>query len=189
MISVSLNTSQKDRIISKLQQLARNASTAKGSRLTQVVLTLADQYGDAIRSVMGVVDGVTGGSASSTPFMGSSFSVAWEGLSERTINHKQQAGLTMEIWKATGETQKAVKTKEFHVPYREVQAFVGIDRRTDESAWLKAMNNEYGWYDDGSVDGNSRALFTLANEMFKERRYEILAEVRRTLFEGVKWGS
>lgn len=189
---LKFNSADVKRITGKINKLKANCNTAKGSPIAQFVITLADQYGKAIQSVMGVVD-ETGGSATSSSFLGTNFQVGWIGLSERTIKLKRANGLTLEIWKATGQTQKAVKTKTFNIPYRELSVFSGIDRSTDEEAYTRAMNNEYGWYTDpktgAAVDGNKRALFTLANEAFKSQSGTILAEIRKIVMGGVNWGS
>lgn len=191
-LTLKLNQKDVERITGKLKKIKENCSTSKGSPIAKFVVTLADQYGDAVQSVMGVVD-ETGGSATSTPFFGSSFSVGWIGLSEMTMKKKREAGMTLEIWKATGETQKAVASPsrkawaEFHVPYREIRVFAGIDIKHDRAAFEKAMNNEYGWYD--GVDGNNRALFTLANEVFRSQKDAILREVKRLMLDGVNWGA
>lgn len=183
------------RLKEKIDILKKNCSTAKNSPVAEFVVTLADQYGRAIQSVMGVVSGEDGGSATSTPFFGTPFSVGWLSLSERTLKKKHKDGLTLEIWKATGKTQKAVKSSTYHVPYKQVRVFAGIDKGTDEDAWLKAMNNEYGLYsgkdgvEAGFIPGPKRALFTLANEAFRSQQANIIKEIRRLIMVGVDWGK
>lgn len=185
-ISIKFNSADVKRITGKLNKLKENCSTAEGSKLTRLVLTLADEYGKAIVSVMGVVD-EEGGSATSTPFLGHTFQVTWLGLSELTKRVKRKEGLTLEIWKATGKTAKAVKVKEFHKQYKELNVFIGIDSSTNPEEYEKAINNEFGGYN--GIRDNSRALFTLANRAFLDIREDIIREIKNVIFDGVNWGK
>jgi hypothetical protein len=151
----------------------------------------ASRYRNGVVQVMGRIDaGTPDNPKAATPtitFMDLSQSTEWSALSQRSLKRKQKNGkitFWYETGAAFGAVARSVAVGSYQSP-KVVSVFAGIDKALDREAYEHALRAEFGA--DGKFAG--RALFTIANDLFRRKRDEIVEAVRRTVLDGVNWGQ
>ena len=182
--SFKLNQNDLNRIKKKLEATV-NAAQKEGSALYRYRFNILDEYRKSIVSVMGVVDGDSGGSATSSRVLAKSFSVNWDSLSNMTLNVKRKLGYKLTIWEASGETKRSVSVK---------GNFAGIDSKDNLDAFYKALETEFGGaHSEGEIpDYSKRALFTIANQLVLDNLEQIKIRLASGFIKTAKengWGS
>lgn len=179
-MKLKINETDLKRIEGKLNKLKDFGK--QGTKVYQYRLDLLNAYKKSIVSLMGTVS--PNGGMVSVNFMDKSQETYWEALSDVTIAVKKAEGSTLQIWEATGETKDAVRVD---LP----SGFVGINKNGNEEAFRKALNVEFGGYSILTSDKlySKRALFTLANNIFKENKDLIVKAISKLIREDIRWGS
>lgn len=200
--SIKFKSKDLDRIKQKIKKLESNVVDTK--KLYYVIEHYAKAYRNSVVKVMGTVEASTtdleGGGfygARGYPvitFEGLSASPAggWEPLSQQSIKSKQRRGSRVTFWYHTGETFGAVGHSVQVGSYyssKIAKVFAGVDKAVDAEAYKHALMTEFGGVNEEGKRVPARALFTIANELFKSKRQEIEQAVKATIFEGVNWGA
>lgn len=188
---ISLNAASLSRITGKIATL--QANLAATDKIYYTIEHYAKAYRNGVIKVMGTVQAadMEGGPVGAYPtisFLDLSDSTEWAPLSHRAIDSKIKNGNgRITFWYETGDAFHAVghsvQVGSYHSD-RVVQVFAGIDKSTDPEAYEHAIRAEFG------ADGQfaRRALFTIANELFKQKQDEIINAVKQVVLAGVDWG-
>lgn len=187
MFKLKVNQNQLNAIQKKLNSVVNKISAnTKSTALYKYRLEILNQYRETIVSAMGEVRGEEGGSVG-LEMLGDFQSVHWEPLTERTLNEKRIASASLYIWEATGDTKRAVRIQSDN-------GFAGIDGRLNPDELEKALQVEFGgaFSENEKPEWYKRALFTIANQLFRQNREQIKREIARKVVETARqegWGS
>jgi len=195
--SIKFKKSDLTRITQKIKKLESNVMDTK--KLFYVIEHYAKAYRNGVIKAIGTVEASTdmegGGHAYPViSFEGLTASPAggWEPLSPRAINSKIKRGGKVTFWYQTGEVFGAVGHSVQVGSYysdRVAKVFAGIDGARDAEALKHALLTEFGGVNEKNKRVPARALFTIANELFKTKRNEIEKAVMTAVLEGVNWGG
>lgn len=200
--SIKFKQSDLDRITQKIKKLESNVMDTK--KLYYVIEHYAKAYRNGVVKVMGSVEAATtdmegGGNYGARGYPVITFEDlsatppgGWEPLSQMAIKNKQRLGSRVTFWYQTGETFGAVGHSVQVGSYysdRVAKVFAGIDKQIDPDAWKHAWITEVGGVNEEGRRVPARALFTIANELFKTKREEIEKAVKAAIFDGVNWGA
>lgn len=199
MSVVTINTADFRRITQKLDNLQTALKAKDGAVLKYLFNYVALGYRDAVLSGIGTVpanDVFDRAPVHKTlkSFMDTSVSVNWNPLAASTILKKKDAGLSMSIWMATGDTaDKVVKDVYFKQFPMTSKIFVGIDGSKNKAVFDRAIAAEFGGVSNpGGREFKGRALFTLLNQVFRSQLPQIrvaLKEKLREAIQDVGWGK
>lgn len=195
--SIKFKKSDMDRITQKIKKLESNVMDIK--KLYFVIEHYARAYRHGVVRAIGTVAASTDmeGGSNAYPvisFMDLSASPVggWEPLSPRAINSKIKKGGKVTFWYQTGAVFDAVSGAALVGSYssnRIAKVFAGIDKAKDKDAYEHAILTEFGGVNEDKKRVPARALFTIANELFKSKRQEIEKAVMAAVLEGVNWGG
>ena len=194
---IKFKQSDLDRITQKIKKLESNVMDTK--KLYYVIEHYAKAYRNGVIKAIGTVEATTDMEGGGTAYpvitfedLSASPPGGWAPLSPRTINKKIKEGGRVTFWYQTGEVFGAVGHSVQVGSYysdRVAKVFAGIDKASDPEAYRHALMTEFGGVNE---DGNrvpARALFTIANELFKSKREEIEKAVKAAILDGVNWGA
>jgi len=195
--SIKFKQSDMDRITQKIKKLESNVMDIK--KLYFVIEHYARAYRHGVVKAIGTVAASTdmeGGSRTYPviSFMDLSASPVggWAPLSPQAVNSKIKRGGRVTFWYQTGAVFDAVSGAALVGSYstnRTATVFAGIDRARDAEAYKHAILTEFGGVNEKNKRVPARALFTIANELFKTKRNEIEKAVMTAVLEGVNWGG
>ena len=189
-ITLKLNASDLAKIYEKTALLEKNL-LKKDGEVYKYVLTIGDGYTEAVISGMGTT--VTG-VATLKSFLGEAKSVKWKPNTKATIGKKVEMGWTLEVWKASGETEEATRDS-FKITSSgtKIDMFAGIDGTRFAEAFNHAYRTEFGVAaSEGQTKFNGRALFTLLNVLLSEKSEVIRKGFYKAVekeIKKIKWGS
>jgi hypothetical protein len=116
----------------------------------------------------------------------------WAALSPTTITRKQKkSNGRVAFWYNTGDAFEAVARSVLVGSYKSkdvISVFAGIDKADNPDAYEHAIRTEFGAEGPSGDSFPARALFTIANELFLQKRAEIVSAVQRAIMDGVDWG-
>lgn len=185
-ITLKLNKNDLAKILRNGKALEKELISETGA-IYSYLFTIGDGYKEAVLSGIGKT---TSGVLTLKSFLGTPQSVNWKRNANATIKHKLENNWSLEIWKASGEVENAVKVVEIKGSTTK-EIFAGIDPATDPEAYEHAIRTEFGAVSaPGGIPYKGRALFTLLNTVFASSTSKIVAEIERKLAEAIDkhWG-
>lgn len=170
----------------------KRVQSSQGTLVHFLVEEFGRQYCEAIVSGMGVVPH-TGGTTVLAPVQGLQASATYHALSDRTVEKKDDRKWNLNIWMASGETARAVRTHKAKVAARRVTVFSGIlGGGKDQEALEKAIQSEFGFeHPDIEEHWEGRPLFTVLNDLLLQHRETIYENIRRAVIQdalAAGWG-
>lgn len=187
-LTLKLNSSDLARIKSKSATLEKILVQKEGPVFTYV-MTIANGYTEAVVSGMGrTIDGML----TLKTFLNSAVSVKWKPNAPSTRKLKDSMGWSLEVWKASGATEKSVKVYSSSSS-KSLEVFSGIDKADYPAEYDKALRTEFGGISHpGEKPFSGRALFTLLNVIFAQNSKAIMSEIHKAINESIEkvgWGK
>lgn len=177
-ITFTLNPADLARIIQKGTRIEKNLVLKQGE-VYKYVFTVADGYNKAVLSGIGKT---STGVLSLREFLGEVKRTYWKPLHPDTLQYKASKGWTLQIWKASGAVEDAVRIS-VSKESTGIDLFSGIDGNKFPDAFKHAILAEYGGKATEPPYGNvdDRALFTLLNILIKNNADVILKGISEAI--------